>query len=203
MSSFDTSFDRWQFDRRAFAVSSKNGISYEDYYRGMSTKTNRGVIKSVPEWANNDDKLAIVIRYRWRQFKRGVYLKEGTKEKIANDANVSRAGSYMAMLAGVAYRSWRLHEDAPTVAWRMGMTASNVRQILFRMKRAAIKLGFGEGSTSGLGWQLLAMRRKWKEPEYKKRVREAHRGRQHSAETCAKTSAGRRRCEASKRSTNL
>jgi len=161
----------------------------------MGIRGGRGVVKRVPEWANNDDKLVIVIRYRWRMFKKAA-LKAGSKEQIASAGNVARAGSYMAMLAGIAYRHFRLHEDGATIAWRMGLTASNVRQHIYRMKLAAIRLGFGEGSTSGPGWIFLAMRRKWKDPEYRKRLREAHRGKRQSAETRSKISAGRRRYEA-------
>jgi hypothetical protein len=100
----DLHFDRHQFDgRRALPVSTASRIAFEDYTR-MSVHTRKPALKrSIPAFALNDEMLAAVIRRRW-QLRRRAYLKPDTDEAIKHKKAVRRAGSYMAMIAAIAYR---------------------------------------------------------------------------------------------------
>jgi hypothetical protein len=145
----DLSFDRHQFDgRRPLPVSTASRIAFEDYTR-MSVHTRKPALKrSTPAFALNDEMLAAVIRRRW-ELRRRAYLKPGTDETIKHKKAVRRAGSYMAMIAAIAYRSWRLGKDSIEVAREAGIRPACVRQHLNRMRVAARQLGYEPGPVPG------------------------------------------------------
>jgi hypothetical protein len=126
----DLCFDRYQFDgRRPLPVSIASRIAFEDYTR-MGVQVRKPAMKrSIPSFAFNDQMLAAVIRRRWESRKQA-YLKPGTDEAIKHKKAVRKAGSYMAFLCGIAYRSWRLGKDSVEVAREAGIRATCVRPTL-------------------------------------------------------------------------
>ena len=52
------------------------------------------------------------------------------------------AGSYLAMIAAVSYRAWRLRWHAPTIAQEMGLSQRGVHRILQTLVCYAERLGF-------------------------------------------------------------
>jgi hypothetical protein len=54
---------------------------------------------------------------------------------------VTRAGNYLALLAAIAYRSWRLGQDSVTVGASLDMAPPAVRQHLMRLCQYARALG--------------------------------------------------------------
>lgn len=58
---------------------------------------------------------------------------------------VRACGRFMEMLTAVAFRSWRLMEDSPTIAAEYGAQAVQIRVILHRLRAVAESLGFDCG----------------------------------------------------------
>jgi hypothetical protein len=168
-------FDQYQFEgSRAFPVSAKTGISYEDY-RSMQTAT-RGAtpVAWVPPFALNDKLLQKVLLLRvWRYVHSSSPMPETiNREEISHAATkkalrsyairktaapiqneilikhiaaVRRAGGFLQLHAAIAFRSWRLGMDSVSVAQSVGMTPQAVRQALWRMRDMAKKLGYDVG----------------------------------------------------------
>ena len=147
-------FDRHAFECRAEPVHTEyvggdtwesTGIDWADYGR-MGTQASSRVLRNtelVPEFALNDKKLRMVILERERMHN---LLKKGVWGRYAVTMNriIRRAGSYRAMLVGVAYRAWRLGWDSPTIALEMDMSPALVRLHLYRMVQAARMLAARE-----------------------------------------------------------
>ncbi len=168
--SFDH-FDLHQFWKRGLAVTRETGIAFSDYDR-MHTSYRSTLRKvPAPLFAANDKQLADVIAHRcWRyahggcrqmpevdkkQLKRMTTLQlkqikdqrrggEGSDQDYRHQVhvlNVQRIG-YVQMQAAVAYRSWRLNQPSTEVAASLGLTAYNVRIMLWRLVEVAEKLGY-------------------------------------------------------------
>jgi hypothetical protein len=138
-------FDRWQFDnRKNRPASAETCIAFEDYRR-MGTQHRDDTLKrNIPGFALNDKQLAAVIRERARGFEKS-NRKAGIPETIKCEAAIQKAGSYMALVCAIAYRSWRLERDSVTVAYELRVSPGVVRQHLFRMRHVAARLGFDSG----------------------------------------------------------
>jgi hypothetical protein len=168
-------FDQYQFEgSRAFPVSAKTSISYEDY-RSMQTAT-RGAtaIPWVPPFSLNDKHLQKVLLVRvWRYIRNSRPMPETINREEINKAAtakalcgykigklasaiqheivekhraaVRKAGGFLQLHASIAFRSWRLGMDSVEVAASVGMTPQAVRQALWRMRAVAKKLGYDVG----------------------------------------------------------
>lgn len=168
-------FDQYQFEgSRAFPVSAKTGISYEDY-RSMQTAT-RGAtpVAWVPPFSLNDKQLQKVLLLRvWRYIRGSRPMPETINREAINKAAtakalrgyeigklasaiqheivkkhraaVRKAGGFLELHASIAFRSWRLGMDSVEVAASIGMTPQAVRQALWRMRAVAKQLGFDVG----------------------------------------------------------
>lgn len=55
---------------------------------------------------------------------------------------VEAAGGYLEMISALAYRSFRSGEDAIEIGNKMQMSHAQVRQHIFRLNQAAVRLGF-------------------------------------------------------------
>ncbi len=75
-------------------------------------------------------------------------------------------GGHLEVLAAIAYRSWRLGWDSPTVAQQLFMRPENVRIVLYRLCQVARKLGFEtfvRHPARGKETERTRRRRKWRE----------------------------------------
>lgn len=63
---------------------------------------------------------------------------------------VERCGSYMALIAAVAYRAWLLHWHAPEIAAEVGLSKFGVEAILRKLLKTARELGYPTMDTSHL-----------------------------------------------------
>jgi hypothetical protein len=70
------------------------------------------------------------------------------KNIVEHIAAVKRAGGYLELQAAIAFWAWRLGQESPTIATGVGLTPTNVRQALCRMKRIAFTLGFDTGAAN-------------------------------------------------------
>src|SRR5260370_24135052 len=55
---------------------------------------------------------------------------------------VKRAGSYLALITAIAYRSWRQGWHSTDIAASLGMTPWSVREHLYRLREIATRLGY-------------------------------------------------------------
>lgn len=63
-------------------------------------------------------------------------------ESVAHVAAVKQAGSYLALLAAIAYRAWRFREDSVAIAEALHITPQAVRVNLQRLCNVARSLGY-------------------------------------------------------------
>lgn len=135
-------FDRWQFDgREAHAVSANTGIDWSDYKRMQTAHKVSPSHRVIPEFSSSNDMLKAVIVERDRRHQNMHFSPRASAEFKSHLEAIQRVGSYKALLAAVAYRSWRLRHDCIQVAADTGISPTNVRQHLFRMVQTARDLG--------------------------------------------------------------
>ena len=166
-------FDRCQFEGHdAYPVSAKTRIAFEDYGR-MQTASRRGYAPWVPPFAMNDAQLQkVLLTSAWRYIHGPADPPTIDREEINQTATakallgytirpdaaaiqhqahalhqeaVRRAGGYLQLLAAIAFRSWRLGMDSPSVAETVGTTPNAVRVHLWRFRDIAKRLGFEVG----------------------------------------------------------
>jgi DNA-directed RNA polymerase specialized sigma24 family protein len=116
----------------------------------------------IPPFANDDQKLAQVLRERAWHFTHHlstpcpptlslVLLNAAATQKATAESSkalrdvVKRTGGYMELQAAIAYKSWRLGIEAKEIAKELGISSSQVRQISRRLRAEAAKLGYDCG----------------------------------------------------------
>lgn len=134
----------------------------------------------VPEFTQNDKQLRLVLaqyawaylgngRTRvpdsivesWHELKRFVDARTARGNVLTKNCPAgqrrqyetyrkSSQGKWFERLAGVAYRTWRLRQDSVAIAEALGITPVTVRQIRWRILRAAAQLGFDIGPLGAL-----------------------------------------------------
>lgn len=155
MSNTALNFDRHQFAGWQPGHFSRDlmdaGLAREDRENIHTTRQLTRLRKWIPEWTASDDKLRAVLSVRIKQHShyrmpRGPRGLTETQISLIADhkAAIKRAGSYEALQAAIAYRSFRLGWHSPAVAESLGVTAGMVRQCLARMRNLARELGFEE-----------------------------------------------------------
>jgi hypothetical protein len=155
MSSIALSFDRHQFAGWQPSHFVKDmtdaGLAREDRENIHTERHATRLRKWIPEWAASDEKLRAVLSARIQchatHFRS--YLRRGLSGSelailVRHKAAIKRAGSYEALHAAIAYRSFRLGWHSSAVAESLGVTAAMVRMNLMRMRDTARRLGFEE-----------------------------------------------------------
>ena len=134
-------FDPWQFYKpHVRVVSAETRIAFSDLARMSSTKrVSARARRWIPDWSLDNSKLKAVILERTR-LNKAAHLRPSEKETRVHLRAVERAGSFPALLAGIAYRAWRLGLDSVTIATEMKIQPMAVRQIIFKMNLTARKL---------------------------------------------------------------
>jgi hypothetical protein len=111
-------------------------------------------------------------------------------ENRTHAENVKRIGSVMTLLTAIAWRRYRLFEDSPTIASALRIHAVSIRQTLFRLNEVARRLGFDTFERHASADQISrTLEQLWKDPEYRARMRQAHKGHRHSKATRARMAA--------------
>jgi len=162
-------FDRWAFDnQRPHAASQESSLDFTDlrsiHVENHATPRTR---RWVPSFASSDQSLRLVLAWRaWRYVYSGThktlprkFLTDYTAlDKLATAKlkrcerrachmpgahfrAVHRCGSYLSLQAAIAYRSWRLGWDSPTIAQGLGVSPAMVRTTLSRLQATAELLG--------------------------------------------------------------
>jgi len=166
------SFDRHQFDnsRGRFHKDTREAeLTYEELHQSGHTIRVVGRSKTyIPEFYTNDSQLRAVLAkavvgYCFRSTRvpdnlatdlvnlQRIALERQSRVEDANrlwnatveHINAVRAsGSYLALIAGISYRAWRLGWHDQDIANELGMTKAGVGRILRRLVRYAEELGF-------------------------------------------------------------
>jgi 2-hydroxychromene-2-carboxylate isomerase len=162
------SFDRWQFDNRPVRLSRESEIDWNDYHQMHSEHHGPGEGKKrwTPRFASDNEKVrAVLLAIGWRllhgnapqpadvdwqelnrqctDYVLGLKIPEYQKyTTIGLQRAVRHAGSYLGYHAGVVNFFWREGLDSATVASVMDVSPTQVRQVAWRMRTVAVKLGF-------------------------------------------------------------
>src|ERR1035437_6288635 len=130
------SFDRHQFagwqPGHGMKEMTTAGFDYSDRGNIQRVRHVTRLRKWIPEWTSSDEKLRKVLLRRIQMHKhyshvnmKAFRLMQAEICAIHNDA-VARAGSYAALQAAIAYRSWRLGWHSPDVAESLGVSPGMV-----------------------------------------------------------------------------
>ena len=195
-------FDRWSFDRRSHAASEVSALDFTDL-RTMQVE-NHAASRSrrwIPTFAASDESLRLVLLWRaWRYLHGGGVRKPLPEKFLTNYAAldelatarmkqrevrahslsgahfraVHHCGSYMALQAAIAYRSWRLGWDSPAIANELHVSPVMVRVTLERLRRTADMLGLAV-NISHLSKGMRRKRNVGPAPEPKKQLTPAER----------------------------
>jgi hypothetical protein len=161
-------FDRWAFDgRRTHAASTDSALDYSDLRNIQVQSHGIRTRRWIPTFAASDESLRLVLLWRaWRYVYSATRqplpkkfltnyaaldrLATAKMKKCQRHANhisdahfqaVHHCGSYMALQSAIAYRSWRLAWDSPTIAVELGVSPVMVRVTLERLRHTAEGLG--------------------------------------------------------------
>ena len=116
----------------------------------------------IPPFSANDEQLkSVLLHHAWRYINGRACPSEvdytllmellaassGRMKMVGRKhiAAVKRAGSYLAYLTAIAYRSWRLRMTSVQIAKEMGISPTTVRQTLCRLRRDAFALNYDVG----------------------------------------------------------
>jgi transcription initiation factor IIE alpha subunit len=140
-------FDRYQFENFYTNYDNANTkIDYTDYQRSMSTHRHRSFAAAqfVPPFATDMAKLRAVLKECERLALPSLAVVSAESDALRRSV-ANAGGSYLAMIAAVAYRAWLLHFDSVEIADEMDMKPEQVRRYLRKMREVARKMGFEAG----------------------------------------------------------
>lgn len=153
----DVSHDLEKFaGNRSFGSSlARAGLTWDDVRSIQQVENKPRCQRWIPDWVFSTEKLKAVIQARAQYHVRStswIYPTQPYQLKmlIMHQSAIARAGSYEAMLAVIAWRSFRLGWTSTAISESLGgtVTPTGVRQHVFRLRQAARKLGFEDKSVA-------------------------------------------------------
>jgi hypothetical protein len=174
-------FDNWAFENHVtvHAVSQETHLDYRDMQRmSVVRHSTFRAGRYIPAFSMSDQSLRLVLASRMWTYVKGGRVRRVPERFLRNwkalrklvDAKVKklrRAGSHfpapvsMEIQAAIAYRSWRLGENSPTIAAALHVSPFMVRTTLDRVRKTAEKIGLEIGfehHSKGKRWNTKAKR---------------------------------------------
>jgi len=154
-------FDAWQFFKPGKPYDALSAMSYAETQRvGVVLNSTRDP-RWIPAWAASDEQVRRVLLLKaWRTLQTHCPLPSGIPprmiDRLATECSINhaqasgdeahvnavrKAGSYLALMAALVYRAYRLGMDSTSIAQETGMNPPAVRVALKSLNDCARKLG--------------------------------------------------------------